>query len=105
MDTTTRREERLAQEQEKFTEDLRNTAQAADTFSESGAEQPAAQGQELKQAMQAAGEFLQSAAEQIQEQIAAGAKKTDEMIREKPYQAVGIALAAGFLAGYLIKRK
>ena len=33
------------------------------------------------------------------------AARADEAIRENPYQAIGIAAAAGLLAGYLISRR
>jgi ElaB/YqjD/DUF883 family membrane-anchored ribosome-binding protein len=43
--------------------------------------------------------------EVIQSRAAAGAKATDEAIREHPYQALGIALGAGVLVGYLVSRR
>ncbi len=41
-----------------------------------------------------------SAADRVQEQI----KKSDQLIRDYPYQAAGISLAIGFLIGLLLKR-
>jgi ElaB/YqjD/DUF883 family membrane-anchored ribosome-binding protein len=43
--------------------------------------------------------------ERVQDRAVAGAKATDEAIREHPYQAVGIALGVGALLGYLIARR
>lgn len=34
-----------------------------------------------------------------------GAKATDKVIRENPYQAVGIAFGVGALLGYLLSRR
>lgn len=41
----------------------------------------------------------------LKDKAVAGAKATDETIRENPYQAIGIALGAGVLLGYLLGRR
>src|SRR3954469_18443940 len=38
---------------------------------------------------------------QVREKTKAGIKVADETVREKPYQAMGIALAVGAVIGYL----
>jgi ElaB/YqjD/DUF883 family membrane-anchored ribosome-binding protein len=43
--------------------------------------------------------------DEIKERALAGAKATDETIREHPYQALGVALGAGLLLGYLLGRR
>ena len=106
MDTrTSKQEARLAEAQEKFTQELRSSTQAAENAIDAGVDQFAAAGQELEGSLAAAKEFLQNAGTVIQEQVTAGVKATDEAIRKHPYQAAGIALGIGFLVGYLIKRK
>ena len=42
---------------------------------------------------------------QAQEKAIAGAKAADETIREHPYQAIGVALGVGVLAGFLLGRR
>jgi ElaB/YqjD/DUF883 family membrane-anchored ribosome-binding protein len=37
--------------------------------------------------------------------VISGAKTTDRVIRQNPYQAVGIAFGVGLLIGFLVKRK
>jgi len=55
----------------------------------------------LKAALQAAGETYNVAkAKTIQ-----GAKATDKLIRENPYQALGIAFGIGALLGFLLSRR
>jgi ElaB/YqjD/DUF883 family membrane-anchored ribosome-binding protein len=61
--------------------------------------------QDLKAALSSAGEAAQVAMESLREQISQGARATDEAIRRNPYTAAGIALGAGLLVGYLIKRR
>ena len=41
----------------------------------------------------------------VQEKAIAGAKATDQMIRDNPYKTLGIALGVGVLIGYLLRRR
>ncbi len=41
----------------------------------------------------------------LNENAIAGAKATDRVIREHPYQSIGIALGVGILIGVLVTRK
>ena len=43
--------------------------------------------------------------DEFQNKAIAGAKSVDEAIRENPYQAIGIALAAGALLAYFMRRR
>lgn len=58
-----------------------------------------------KDAGTAAYQKAQEAYEFAQSKAAAGAKVTDEAIRENPYKALGIAFGVGLLVGFLVKRK
>jgi ElaB/YqjD/DUF883 family membrane-anchored ribosome-binding protein len=42
---------------------------------------------------------------QVQEKAVAGAKATDQAIREHPYQAIGVAFGVGALLGFLFSRR
>jgi len=41
----------------------------------------------------------------VRDKAIAGAKATDEAIREHPYQAIGVAVGVGALIGYLLARR
>ena len=41
----------------------------------------------------------------IREKAVAGAKATDQVVRDHPYQAIGVALGVGALIGFLISRR
>ena len=41
----------------------------------------------------------------VQEKAIAGAKATDQVIRDNPYKALGIALGVGAIIGYLLRRR
>jgi ElaB/YqjD/DUF883 family membrane-anchored ribosome-binding protein len=55
----------------------------------------------VKSALEAAGETVS----RVKERAVEGAKKTDKMIRNKPYQAMGIAFGVGALVGFLLSRR
>ena len=42
---------------------------------------------------------------EVQERAVEGAKATDQVIRDHPYQAIGIAFGVGALVGFLISRR
>ena len=41
----------------------------------------------------------------LEEKAVAGAKATDKIIRENPYQSIGVAFGVGLLIGVLVTRK
>jgi ElaB/YqjD/DUF883 family membrane-anchored ribosome-binding protein len=43
--------------------------------------------------------------EQVKAKTIAGAKATDEVVRQHPYRAMGVALGAGLLIGFLLRRR
>jgi ElaB/YqjD/DUF883 family membrane-anchored ribosome-binding protein len=100
MDTNTQTNP-LAPAEEKF----RGAADAAEQLIEDSAQEAARVAEQFQAAASAAGELAQTTFQIVGEQITAGAKATDRVIRKNPYAAVGVALGAGVLIGYLIKRK
>jgi len=55
----------------------------------------------LSAAVQSGREVL----EDFKEKAIAGAKATDETIRENPYQSIAVALGVGVLLGYFLGRR
>lgn len=41
----------------------------------------------------------------VQEKAVAGAKATDQIIRDNPYKSLGVALGVGAIIGYLLHRR
>ena len=60
---------------------------------------------EARKRLMSAIEKGKEAWEAVQEKAVAGAKATDQVIRENPYKALGVALAVGALFGYLLRRR
>jgi len=60
---------------------------------------------EARRRLAAAVEKSKEAWEALQEKAIAGAKATDQVIRENPYKALGAALGVGLIIGYLLRRR
>jgi ElaB/YqjD/DUF883 family membrane-anchored ribosome-binding protein len=59
----------------------------------------------LRERFEAAQERLGELYADAKEKVIAGAKRTDETIREHPYQSLAIALGVGVLLGALVSRR
>src|ERR1019366_3160361 len=59
---------------------------------------------EARKRLAAALDSAREIAGNVRDRAIAGAKATDEAVREHPYQAIGIALGVGVLIGYLVSR-
>lgn len=59
----------------------------------------------LRERYEAAQERLAEAYEGAKRKVTEGAKYTDEVIRENPYQSIAIAVGVGVLAGVLLGRR
>ena len=58
----------------------------------------------LRAKLEAATEKAKEVCERLEEKTVAAAKATDEVVREHPYEAIGIAFGAGLLIGVLVAR-
>ena len=57
-----------------------------------------------KTELNAALERVKGSCQRVQAQAVAGARRTDRLIRENPYQSIGIAFGVGLLLGVLARR-
>jgi len=60
---------------------------------------------EARKRLTAAIEKGKEAWDTVQEKAVAGAKATDQVIRDNPYKALGVALGVGAIIGYLLRRR
>jgi ElaB/YqjD/DUF883 family membrane-anchored ribosome-binding protein len=60
---------------------------------------------EARKRLTAAIEKGKEAWNNVQEKAIAGAKATDQVIRDNPYKSLGIALGVGVLIGFLLRRR
>jgi ElaB/YqjD/DUF883 family membrane-anchored ribosome-binding protein len=60
---------------------------------------------EARKRLTAAIEKGKEAWNSVQEKAIAGAKATDQVIRENPYKSIFVALSVGAVIGYLLRRR
>ena len=61
--------------------------------------------EESKAELESALQRVKTRGERIKQQALAGARATDRVIREYPYQSLGVVFAVGVLIGALLKRR
>jgi ElaB/YqjD/DUF883 family membrane-anchored ribosome-binding protein len=89
--------------------DLRTLVHDSEELLKATAGDVSEKARETRARLSAALERTKSTITDLQQQAAAGvkeaAKKTDAVIREHPYESIGIALGVGLLIGLLVARK
>ena len=91
---------------EKLLEDVKQVVRDGEELLRAGAGELSEKGARRQRARLAAA--LDSAKEtgrKLQERTVASARATDKVIREHPYQSIGIAFGVGLLIGVLVNRK
>ena len=101
----TRSEDELQDSTEKLLRELREVVQDGEELLRAGSEELSERGVAARERLGAALEAAKETGRQLQERTVAGARATDRVIREHPYQSIGIAFGVGLLIGLLIRRK
>jgi ElaB/YqjD/DUF883 family membrane-anchored ribosome-binding protein len=60
---------------------------------------------EIRMRLSSAIESAKATYRRLEEKAVAGAKATDKVIRDHPYESIGIAFGMGLLVGVLVTRK
>ncbi len=90
---------------EKLLEDLRTVVQDGEELLKAGAADLGERGAAARERLAAALETAKETRRRLEEQARAGAQAADRMVREHPYQSVGVAFGIGMLLGVLVNRK
>lgn len=90
---------------EKVKEDLKQLVRDSEELLKAGAGELNEKGREARAKLQATIEAAKATCHRLEEQAVACAQATDRVIREHPYQSIGIALGLGVLIGALVARK
>jgi ElaB/YqjD/DUF883 family membrane-anchored ribosome-binding protein len=101
----TRSETDIERSTEKLLQDLREVVQDGEELLKAGAEDLSERGAAAREKLAAALEVARQTQQRLQERAIAGAKAADKMIRENPYQSIGIAFGVGLLIGVLAGRR
>lgn len=102
-------ENAIGPSREKVAEDLRHLAHDAEellkvTAGEVG-EKLSEKGREARSRLLATLEKAKSTCHRIEVRAIDAAKATDKVIREHPYQSIGVAFGVGLLIGVLVSRR
>ena len=89
----------------KLAEDLRLVAEDAEELIKATGGELAEKTREIRDRLKIVLEDAKVTCARLEEQAAAGFRATDRTIRENPYSSIGIALGAGLLIGFLLKRR
>jgi ElaB/YqjD/DUF883 family membrane-anchored ribosome-binding protein len=90
---------------EKLLQDLKAVVRDGEELLKAGARDLGERGSAARERLAAALEVAKETRLKLQEQAIHGARATDEVIREHPYQSIGIAFGVGLLIGILFNRK
>ncbi len=90
---------------DRLVQDLKTVARDTEDLLKASAGEVGEKAHEARVRLTNALERAKDSCERLQDKAVAGAKATDKVIREHPYQSIGIAFGVGLLIGVLVTRK
>ena len=90
---------------ERIAGDLKHVVQDAEKMLETTASQTGESMSEVRGRLAAAIESAKATCQRLEEKTVAAAKATDRVIRDHPYESIGVAFGLGLLIGVLVSRK
>lgn len=90
---------------EKLLADVKQVVRDGEELLRAGAGGLSEKGKAARERLAAALESAKETGRKLQDRTIAGAKATDKVIREHPYQSIGIAFGIGLLIGVLVNRR
>jgi ElaB/YqjD/DUF883 family membrane-anchored ribosome-binding protein len=97
--------EEIEESTEKLLQDLKAVVHDGEELLQAGMNELSERGQAARERLAAALEVARQTRRKLEKRALAGAKATDLMVREHPYESIGIAFGVGLLIGVLINRK
>lgn len=101
----TRSAEEIEESTERLLQDLKAVVRDGEELLKAGAADLTERGLAARERLTAALEVAKETRRRLQERAIASAKATDQLIREYPYQSLGIAFGVGMLFGILVNRR
>ncbi len=101
----TRSSQEIEATTEKLLHDLKAVVHDGEELLRAGAQDLSERGMAARERLAAALEVAKETRRKLEERAVASAKATDELIREYPYQSIGIAFGIGMLLGVILNRK
>lgn len=101
----TRSAEDIEASTEKLLQDLKAVVQDGEALLKAGARELGERGAAARERLATAMEVAKDTQRRLQEQAICSAKATDRLVREHPYQSVGVAFAVGMLLAIFVIRR
>lgn len=101
----TRSAEEIEASTEKLLHDLKAVIRDGEELLHAGARQLGEQGVAARERLAAALEVAKDTQRRLQERALSSVKATDRLVREHPYESVGLAFGVGLLLGVLAMRR
>lgn len=101
----TRSAEEIEQSTERLMEDLRAVVHDGEELLSAGAHNLSEHGVAARERLAAALEAARETRRKLEAQALESARAADRVIREHPYQSIGVAFGVGLLIGVLVNRK
>jgi ElaB/YqjD/DUF883 family membrane-anchored ribosome-binding protein len=101
----TRSTSELEASTEKLIQDLQALVQDGQALLEVGAQNLSERGQAARERLEAALEAAKETKRKLQHRAMQGAKAADKIVREHPYESIGLAFGVGMLLGVLLNRR
>jgi ElaB/YqjD/DUF883 family membrane-anchored ribosome-binding protein len=101
----TRSTQEIEMSTEKLLQDLRAVVHDGEELLKAGAQDLSERGMAARERLAAALEVAKETRRKLEERARASARAADRVIREHPYQSVGIAFGIGMLIGVLVNRR
>jgi ElaB/YqjD/DUF883 family membrane-anchored ribosome-binding protein len=100
----TRSGEQIESSTEKLLRDLKAVVHDGEDLLRAGARDLSERGVAAKERLAAALEVAKETQQKLQQQVMSGAKATDRVIRDHPYESLGLAFGVGILLGMWARR-
>jgi ElaB/YqjD/DUF883 family membrane-anchored ribosome-binding protein len=100
----TRSGEQIEASTEKLLRDLKAVVHDGEDLLRAGARDLSERGVAAKERLAAALEVAKETQQKLQQQVMSGAKATDRVIRDHPYESLGLAFGVGILLGMWARR-
>ena|SRR5438128_1694169 len=97
--------EQIEASTERLLQDLRAVVHDGEELLKAGVQDLSERGKAARERLAAALEVAKDTKRKLEQRAIAGAKATDKLVREYPYQSLGIAFGIGMLIGILSNRR
>jgi ElaB/YqjD/DUF883 family membrane-anchored ribosome-binding protein len=101
----TRSREEIEESTERLLQDLKVVVHDGEELLQATAENLNDRALAAREKLAAALETAKDMRQKLEDQVVAGAQATNQLIRDNPYRALGIAFGVGMLVGILLNRR